>query len=392
MKSIETALIGNFSRGDDVIFGRRLLERALIVCQRAGIKRFFVETTPENRPQTLRALGSFRDRPEVTLVGSLGEALSGKSAIRAETPCVRLSGNLVMSQAQLLKLLGRQGQAHGEFTGLSSADDEHSGALVTGPAAALLGAIPGGTREIEPGTYLPFALNGRVEDRVEAELRLARSLARETEGTDGPLARLLDRRVSWRISYRLARTGITPNQVTLFNTAVGLLSAWLFALPSYGWRLAAAVLFLLSVTLDGVDGELARLKMVESEAGRRLDVFTDNVVHVAILSGLLVGCYRAGGTRAYLYLIGVLLAGFGLCAVVVERAHRVDGPQAEHWIQAVERATGRDFAYILFVLAVLNRLSYFVWGTALGTYVFAALLWWLTGRQRKKAGSVLSRA
>jgi phosphatidylglycerophosphate synthase len=199
------------------------------------------------------------------------------------------------------------------------------------------------------------------------------------------MARVLDRKISWRMSLRLARTKITPNHVTLANTVLGLVCAVMFAIPDYGWRLAAALLFVASVTTDGVDGEVARLQMRESPEGARLDRFTDNVVHVGVFIGLLVGCYRAGGGAEYLYLIGVLLGGFALCALAVKRAVSASGSQTAEWIGKVERTTGRDFAYLLVVLALFNRLPFFCWGAAIGTYVFGAALWWMTDRRLRNS-------
>ena len=179
------------------------------------------------------------------------------------------------------------------------------------------GGIPNPNTVTTPApSLLPFALNGRPEDREEAELRLARSIREDSAHKDAPMARWVDRRVSWRISYWLAaHTRVTPNMVTVANTIFGLSCAWMFSIPNYWVRLFAAIFFLISITLDGVDGELARLKMVESDFGGTLDVVTDNIVHAAVFVGLLVGCYRVEHSHAYLYLIPILLGGFTMCAI-----------------------------------------------------------------------------
>jgi hypothetical protein len=86
-------------------------------------------------------------------------------------------------------------------------------------------------------------VNGRPEDPAHAEYLLARSVRDETKEKDAPLARWVDRRLSWRLSYWLAHTPLKPNHVTIVNTLLGFLSGWLFTL-GYSARLAGAVMFL----------------------------------------------------------------------------------------------------------------------------------------------------
>lgn len=357
----------------------------MIQCSRAGISRFIVETTPAEHETIRTALGRFSASPRVTIVDSLEAAGAWRDGLDPSAPCVALRGNLVMAQSQLRSVLADYAMNPGRDLCVASADADRGGTIQIGPLSHLMngGGAYDGSMTASLG-YLPFALNGRPEDREEAELRLAKSVRNESLETDAMLARLVDRRLSWRLSYRLARTRVMPNHVTLANTALGFFCAAMLATTSYWMRLMGAALFLVSVTLDGVDGELARLRMVESDAGKKLDVMTDNIVHVAIFIGLMVGCYRSSHSYAYFYLLAILLVGFGFCAISVNRALSLTGAEAHKWIGAVERVTGRDFAYIVLVLALLNWLPVFAWSAAFGSWIFAYSLWWMTNRRRSR--------
>jgi len=388
----------------------------VIQCARVGVSRFIIEAPPAEQATIRTALGSFGMNPRVTIVDSINAAGTWCDGIDLSAPGVALRGNLVMAQSQLRRALADYAMNPGHELCFTSTDDDRGGTIQVAPLSRLMGGggigdslqgsahdgvatggaglanevssdhgFGGRNRSTIPSIgYLPFALNGRPEDREEAELRLAKSVRNESLETDAVLARLVDRRLSWRLSYRLARTRVTPNQVTLANTALGCFCAAMLATTSYWMRLIGAALFLVVVTLDGVDGELARLRLVESQAGKKLDVMTDNFVHVAIFIGLMIGCYRSSHSSTYFYLLGILLAGFGFCAISVNRALSLTGAQAHQWIGAVERLTGRDFAYLVLALALLNWLPVFAWSAAFGTWVFACSLWWMTNRRRAR--------
>src|SRR5262249_54795842 len=199
---VAAALIHAPTHAGELIFGRPLLERLLHVCARAGVKRFFVEAASGERTALRTALGSFRDSPDVIFVGSLTEVLEH---LPADAPCISLGGNLVVGTLQLRGVIANQAARAGEVVALEGIGSA-PGTLAVGPLHRL---VTRGDTEVVRITsigWLPFALDSRPGSRREAERRLASELRHESAEKDAPLARWLDRRLSWRISYRLAYT------------------------------------------------------------------------------------------------------------------------------------------------------------------------------------------
>jgi phosphatidylglycerophosphate synthase len=244
-----------------------------------------------------------------------------------------------------------------------------------------------------------IALDGGVCTRITDERSIARAEAllcsqlwADSAASDGPLAHYVDRRLSLRISRWLVRhTQLRPNHITVIGTCVGLLAATLFGLGTYWSGVAGALLFLCATIIDGCDGEVARLKFQESPFGQKFDVITDNVVHIAIFVGLGIGLYHQSPNGHYLLLMGILLGGFA-CATVVTYFFLVrrpgfanSGATPVSWrgklrqrlLRGFEALMNRDFAYLLLVLALVDRLYWFMWCSAFGTYLFTILLVWI---------------
>ena len=87
----------------------------------------------------------------------------------------------------------------------------------------------------------------------------------------------------------LARTGITPNQVTFLTLPVFLAGAVVLALlPSWGALLAGAAIIELSYVLDCADGQLARLKGTSSPVGAHLDFLMDELKAFALVAAIAI--------------------------------------------------------------------------------------------------------
>lgn len=102
-----------------------------------------------------------------------------------------------------------------------------------------------------------------------------------------------DQRLARLLVRPLARTPITPNQITAVTLLLALAAAWLFALGDGRAANWGAGLFVVARFLDHFDGELARLTGMKSRFGYYFDYVAGGVSYAALFSGLGIGL--AGG-------------------------------------------------------------------------------------------------
>jgi phosphatidylglycerophosphate synthase len=143
------------------------------------------------------------------------------------------------------------------------------------------------------------------EDRQSAEQKLDRWLVKPT---DGIYARL-NRRISIPISRQIIKFPITANMVSIFTLGVGFASAVFFAYGGYWCILLGAGLCLWASILDGCDGEVARLKLLESDFGCWLETICDYLSYLFLFAGLSIGLWRSSGSETYLLWGGLLVFG-----------------------------------------------------------------------------------
>jgi phosphatidylglycerophosphate synthase len=147
------------------------------------------------------------------------------------------------------------------------------------------GELPAGA-EVVPGDVLLGIEITDERSRRRAEWALLQTCRRPY---DGPGDRFFIRTFSLRITRLLARTRVTPTQVTYLNAAVGLVACVLAGLGPYAGLAGGGVGFILSVVLDSVDGELARVTHRTSRHGMIVDNVSDDVVDNGFVLGIGVG-------------------------------------------------------------------------------------------------------
>jgi phosphatidylglycerophosphate synthase len=208
-----------------------------------------------------------------------------------------------------------------------------------------------------------------------AESWIFRSLVKRSEGF---MSRHVERRISLALTRRLVTTGITPNAMTLVSLAIGLLGAPFFLSSWPAWQVAGALLFLAHSILDGCDGELARLKFLESPGGAMLDFWGDNLVHVAVFACMAVGWSLETEGLWPLGLGAVAVAStLGAASAMSRKTMRDEGvgPDMTLRERIADALAHRDFIYVVVFLAAWGRAWWFLPIASVGTPLFLLLLW-----------------
>lgn len=100
----------------------------------------------------------------------------------------------------------------------------------------------------------------------------------------------------------------TPNQVTILSGIFGIFGSFLLISDSYLSLFFAAILIQLFSILDLVDGNIARIKNLQSKFGMWLDIFFDKLVDFLILFLAPLGVYLSNGEPNVL-IWGIVLMG-----------------------------------------------------------------------------------
>ncbi len=270
------------------VAGRTLLQRGVRTLARVGIKRVLVVLPPGHVPsdpalapdldiqieQTTPAAARLPNAPLLLL---RGDCVHHHSSLQALIDA-GLQRDALVAQAS-------EGVSSGAF--LCAAGTLTADAL-TGDLWRALAARPQRREDIAPHLWQP------VTDKRSARAAKNMLFDQVSKATSGTVARLLNVRISVPISKRIVDTGISPNMVTFFMVLCpGLIAAYLATRPDDPLRLVCAgLLWQLASILDGCDGEIARVKLAETQFGAWFDTITDNLAYLVGYASLMAGMWH----------------------------------------------------------------------------------------------------
>jgi len=388
------------------VAGLPLLTRTLLTAQRAGVQRFALVASGPQR-------------------AALRPVLDGEARLRgrvrwlepAEDPRIEAAYSLVLPPSLVLDAGALRGWL-GRLVdgGRVMATDGADVAPLVVPAALLPSCIQAalqGQPDLrkflekldeerrlirlpwEGGARQPVRSAGVVPAVERAMLAALRS------PDDGPIVdRYVNRILSAILTRGLLNSRVTPNQVTGASLLTGLLGAWLLGGEGGARSLLGLILFQLSVILDHVDGEVARLKYLYSRLGKWLDNFSDHAVGLAVIA-FLTWRVSAGHPAGYFIVLG-LAAALGVTgAFLVVFGWSISGRQREVRTTATARLLARvlsalanrdGFCLALWLAVLLGRAEWFLWALALGANAYWAawlLIYGLPARSHAVADASL---
>lgn len=295
-----------------IVFGEiAQLKRLIITAQRAGIKRFSIII--EKGDTLLKNLLVNDERIESHIEWhSLGTPVNLSS-----TPSLILQSNLVttptalssfiknkVNQDEILLLMDQSKDAW-----LKSKGDVIEDIFLMGGKA--VGAFIASGKLLEKSIMDSMNLKSWVQelisrDRVkftnfsdgywmrltsdENSAKIAEDLLFSHVGKTmtGWISKNINSKISLRLSRYLIRTPLSPNMISILINIIGMLSGPFYAIGHPVW---GAVFLQFATVLDRCDGEVARIKLMETKRGQWVDTISDQLTILSFIIGVTIGYY-----------------------------------------------------------------------------------------------------
>ena len=326
-----------------------VLDRLVIATHKAGAKTITVAHSGEP--------------PALARANALGIPFQLTESIPVlQEPTLLLAGNLSVQEHDLGRVLSKKGR-------LYTLDQEPLPCGVTIEWADGLGASLPKRPKVEALGVAQMVKDGLTA--IQAEDALWDTMGLET---DSVVDRNFNRPVGRIMSKALIHTPVSPNAISVTATTIGVLAAWCFTHGEAHLMILGAVFLQLSAVIDCVDGDIARILHKETKAGKWLDLGGDQLVHLFLLAGIGVGLYRMAGQTGPTLWLGVAGAlGVVLSFLTILRAEQSPFP-LPRLKKFLSKTANRDFSVLLVILAIAERVQWFLWLALLAVHIF-----WLYG-------------
>ncbi len=235
------------------------------------------------------------------------------------------------------------------------------------------------------------------EDASICRRWLLRGLVKDNEGF---MSRHFERKISLAFTRFLVHTPMSPNAMTVISSLIGVGGSALFLSPEKWYHFYGALLFWTHSVLDGCDGEIARLKFMESRLGGLIDFWGDNLVHASVF-GMIAWGYYQRDLFSWIPALGMLAVGGTLLSAslvywMTMRQKKGGGPVfTSVSASPAEKRTGahqvadflarRDFIYLVLVLAPFGKVHWFLWLGAVGSPIYFLAILYLNAGKKKPA-------
>ena len=140
---------------------------------------------------------------------------------------------------------------------------------------------------VENVWWLPVTGRESREKRTEFFWRIA------FKEISGEFSKLVNSHMSKPLTFLFVRLGFSPNAISILELCLFLFASAFLLIPQYWAILVFAIVWQFSAgVLDRCDGEVARIRNYESEAGARFDMLIDDLRFALPFVFLTIACYR----------------------------------------------------------------------------------------------------
>lgn len=296
------------------------LNRLIIVAQRAGISNFTVIT------ETKDYLAVDNIENDKRIDSNVNWHSSGDKIELDSVPYLVLQSNLVITPETLGRLTGEQ-VAKNDFLILVDRTDDTCLTLNNGhvlgsftDCGKAIGAFICGGKELKKVINTATSIDSYTTDKLSGDSKKVKFIEIDEEGywyhlnsseesfkkakdilfsnvgktATGWVSRKINSKFSLPTSRILVLTPLTPNMISISINLIGMLSGLFLALKHPVW---GCFFLYLATVLDRCDGEVARVKLMETKTGQWVDTISDQFTVLSFFIGLTIGYYRVSDSN-----------------------------------------------------------------------------------------------